>query len=155
MQRLRLHAMIVAAGIAAVSFAPAAIGQDGPTADGRPLVTVRELMEKTITPTTNTIWGAYDPPASEEEWQALEEAAITLLVAGQALALGGTGPMDRQWAENPAWRAFDQVMLGAANDALAAIRSRDHDALLTASDVLYPPCEGCHMQFHPGVVGAD
>jgi hypothetical protein len=26
--------------------------------------------------------------------------------------------------------------------------------LLAASDVLYPPCEGCHQQFNPAVVNA-
>ena len=124
------------------------------TADGRPLVTIKELMEKTITPATNTIWGAYEPPADEEQWLALEEAAVTLLAAANVTAIGGTGPMDNEWVEEPAWVAFNQVMINAGVDALAAIRARDHEALLMASDVLYPPCEGCHELFNPGVVGA-
>jgi cytochrome c556 len=123
------------------------------TADGRALVTIKELMEKTITPATNTIWGAYEPPASDAEWVALEEAAVTLLAAAQVTALGGTGPMDNEWVQQPAWKAFNQVMINAGVDALAAIRARDHEALLVASDVLYPPCEGCHLQFNPAVIG--
>jgi cytochrome c556 len=121
----------------------------------KPLVTIKELMEKTITPATNTIWNAYDPPTTDEQWQALEEAAVTLLAAAYITAQGGAGPMDTEWAKQPAWQAFNQVMIGAGQDALAAIRARDHDALLVASDVLYPPCEGCHMQFNPGVVNAQ
>ena len=97
------------------------------SADGRPLVTIREVMEKTITPATNTIWNAYEPPSTDEEWLALEEAAITLLVAGNVVALGGTGPMDNEWVEQPAWKAFNQIMINAGQDALAAIRARDHD----------------------------
>jgi hypothetical protein len=46
-------------------------------------------------------------------------------------------------------------MISAGQDALKAVRARDHDALLVASDVLYPPCEGCHTQFNPGVVNAQ
>ena len=46
--------------------------QAAESAAGRPLVSIKELMEKTITPATNTIWGAYDPPADEAEWIALE-----------------------------------------------------------------------------------
>ena len=136
---------------------PRASAQQGSatTADGRPLVTIKELMEKTITPATNTIWNAYDPPTDEETWAKLEEAAVTLLVAANVVALGGTGPMDNEWAKQPQWKAFNQAMISAGYDALEAIRARDHDALLAAGDVLYPPCEGCHMLYNPGVVGAQ
>lgn len=121
-------------------------------ADGTPLVTIRELMEQTITSASNTLWNAWEPP-SDEEWVALEEAAITMLVATQANALGGTGPNDNEWVAQPAWRAFNQAMLNASMDALRAIRARDHESLLDAGDVLYPSCEGCHIAFNPGVAG--
>jgi hypothetical protein len=123
-----------------------------PVADGSPLVTIKELMEKTITPATNTLWNVPEKP-TDEEWAALEEAAVTLLVATNVTALGGTGPKDRDWVKQPAWRAFNQTMLSAGTMALAAIRARDTAALLSAGDVLYPPCEGCHLQFNPAVVG--
>jgi len=123
----------------------------GAAATAPPLVTIKELMEKTITPATNTLWGAYEPP-SDDQWPLLEEAAVTLLVAANVNALGGTGPMDNEWVKAPAWQAFNQVMIAAGRDALAAIRARDHDALLAAGDVLYPPCEACHLQFNPAVI---
>jgi cytochrome c556 len=63
--------------------------------------------------------------------------------------------MDNEWAAEATWQAFNQVMINASRDALAAARARDHDALLAAGDVLYPPCEGCHQQFNPGVVNAE
>lgn len=152
MLALSLALLIVAAALAIQQV----LAQQADTAaDARPLVTIKELMEKTITPATNTIWGAYEPPTSEEQWTALEEAAVTLLVAANVVAIGGTGPMDDEWAKQPAWKAFNAVMINAGRDALVAIRARDHDALLMASDVLYPPCEGCHELFNPGVVGVD
>lgn len=118
-----------------------------------PLVSIKELMEKTITPATNTIWSYYEAPTEESQWNELEEAAVTMLAATSLNATGGTGPMDNEWVQDPRWAAFNQVMLDASRDALDAIRARDHNALLTASDVLYPPCEGCHLQFNPGVIG--
>lgn len=121
----------------------------------QPLVSIKELMEKTITPATNTIWAYYNAPTEERQWLELEEAAITLLAATSINATGGTGPMDNEWVTDPRWQAFNQVMLNAGVDALEAIRARDHAALLTASDVLYPPCEGCHLQFNPAVTGAQ
>lgn len=148
--RLALAAVV---GIGTTWLTKPPQAQTAVVADGRPLVSILELMEKTITPATNTLWGAYEPPATDEEWAKLEEAAITLLAAANLTAIGGTGPMDAEWVKQPAWRAFNQVMTQAAADALKAIRARDHESfLVAANDVLYPPCEGCHMAFNPAVI---
>jgi hypothetical protein len=122
-----------------------------PSSAATPVVTVKEVMEKTITPATNTLWNVPDAP-TDEQWAALEEAAVTLLVAANSIAAGGAGPMDAKWAAAPEWQAFDRVMIEAGTGALRAIRGRDREALLSAGDVLYPPCEGCHMLFNPAVV---
>jgi cytochrome c556 len=141
--------VVVIATAAAVASAQQTVASGDP---GTPPVTIKELMEKTITPASNTIWGAYEAPTDEAEWQALEEAAVTMLLASWTASVGGSGPMDNEWVKQPAWQAFNDVMTKASRDALAAIRARDHDALLQAGDVLYPPCEGCHLQFNPAVV---
>jgi hypothetical protein len=44
-------------------------------------------MELTITPATNTLWNMPERP-THEEWAALEQASITLLVAADAIARG-------------------------------------------------------------------
>ena len=119
----------------------------------RPLVTIREVMEKTITPATNTLWNVPETP-TDEQWAALEEAAVTLLVAANVVAAGGTGEKDAEWVKQPAWHAFNLALIEAGNAALKAVRARDVAALASAGDVLYPPCEGCHKLFNPGVVGA-
>jgi cytochrome c556 len=121
-------------------------------ADAPPLVTIKQVMEKTMTPATNTLWGAAEQP-TDDQWAALEEAAVTLLTAADFIGRGGAGPSDAEWASNPAWDAFNDVMTKAGLDALKAIQARDRDALAMAGDVLYPPCEGCHLQFNPAVVG--
>jgi len=152
-----LRAPTVAAAAAVLLLGAPALGQEGgvKSPSFTPLVSIKELMEKTITPATNTLWNAFEPPTEEAQWVALEEAAVTLLAASSVVALGGTGPMDAEWAKEPGWQAYNQVMIDAGRDALEAIRERDHDALLAAGDVLYPPCEGCHQQYNPGVVNAQ
>jgi len=147
----------LSAAVAVLLLGAPALGQEGgaKSPSFTPLVSIKELMEKTITPATNTLWNAFEPPTEEEQWVALEEAAVTLLAASSVVALGGTGPMDAEWAREPGWQAYNQVMIDAGRDALEAIRERDHDALLTAGDVLYPPCEGCHQQYNPGVINAQ
>jgi len=124
----------------------------GPAAGETPAqtLTIREIMESVITPASDTLWAA-ENPQSDEEWRALEHAAIATIAAATLVAQGGAGPEDDAWASKAEWRAFNDVMLLAARDALAAIRARDLDALFAANDALYPPCEGCHVAFNPGV----
>ncbi len=117
-----------------------------------PTVSTKQLMETTITEASSAIWNAFEPPTSDEQWTELEKASLALLDATKLNAAGGTGPMDKEWAAQPAWGAFNEVMLRAAEAALKAVRAKDHEALLAAGDQLYPPCEGCHLQFNPGVV---
>ena len=115
-----------------------------------PKVTVKEVMEAVITPATNMLWSAEDPQ-TDERWQELENAAIATITAGNYVASGGSGANDNEWARKPEWQAFNTVMIEAATGALKAIRNRDIEALFVANDVLYPPCEGCHIAFNPGV----
>jgi len=120
-----------------------------------PLVSIREIMELTITPATNKLWSAWEEPASDAEWRQMEEAAITLLAASNLIALGGNGTMDMDWAQQPAWKTINATMIAAGQAALAASRNRDQQALLAAGDNLLPPCEGCHQLYNPGVASAE
>jgi hypothetical protein len=145
-------------GLAAAALAAAALALQAQTPaerEFRPLVSIRELMEKTVTPATNTLWSAWQAPETTAEWNAMEEASITLLAAANLSALGGTGPMDGEWVEAPAWQAFNEAMIAAGKAALEASRKRDQQALIDAGDQLLPPCEGCHLQFNPGVAGQN
>ena len=141
---------------AAIALAAAGLAQPPSTAGAppRPTVPIKELMETTITEASNTLWNAYDPPTAEQ-WAALEKAALALIEAAKINAVGGTGPMDNEWVKQPAWKPFNDTMLQASEAALAAIRAKNHEALLSAGDVLYGPCEGCHAQFNPGVVNQN
>jgi cytochrome c556 len=138
--------------VAATTSVPLSWGQ-APAAP--PQIPIKQLMETTITDASNVIWAAYEAPNSDEQWTALEQAARALIDATKATASGGTGPKDNEWVKEPAWAPFNAAMLAASEAALAAIRAKNHEALLAASDALYPPCEGCHLLFNPGVVNQN
>lgn len=150
---IRLIPAIAVCGLAAVGLSTRA--QENAGADFEPLVSIMELMQQTITPATNQLWSAYQEPSTPAEWRMMEEAAITLLAASSLTATGGTGPMDNDWVADPAWQAFNQVMIAAGRAALVASQNQDQEALLAAGDLLLPPCEGCHQQFNPAVVNAQ
>ncbi len=135
-------------GAMAAMAAIAAAGQDVPPAD--PEMSVNDLMITLITPATNTLWGIEDPQTAED-WQVFIDAADLVIDAGRTIKVGGTGPKDTDWAADPAWQAFADALIGAGRDARQAAMDQDIEAMYTAGEVLYPPCEECHLQFHPGV----
>ena len=100
--------------------------------------TVRDIMLHAITPATNVIWGIGEP-STQEEWQPFEEAAVTVLLAGNAL---------RDANDDSQWLSWIDQMTAAADEVLNAVRARDLDAVVDASNErLYPPCEACHAVF--------
>lgn len=115
-----------------------------------PSMSVNDLMVSVMTPATDTLWGIEDPQ-TDAEWQVFIDAADIVIRAGQTIKVGGTGPMDNEWAADPAWDAFADRLIGAGKDARTAATEKNIDAMFTAGEVLYPPCEECHLQFHPGM----
>jgi hypothetical protein len=112
---------------------------------------VNNLMQTVITPATNTIWGVEDPQ-TDEEWQVLVDAAAQLIDVSRQIKEGGTGPNDATWAEDPAWQQFADVLIESGLEIQAAARARDLDTLIDVSnEKMYPPCEECHLQFHPNM----
>lgn len=110
-------------------------------------MSVRDLMQNVITPTTATLWGAYEIK-TDAQWQELETAANGVIAAGEALLAGGTGPKDAANAANPDWQEYTRQLIAAGRSALAAIRERNEAALSDAgNDELYPPCESCHGRY--------
>ena len=112
---------------------------------------VNDVMMTVVTPATNTIWGIEDPQ-TDEEWQVYIDAAAELVNAAKTIKAGGTGPNDSAWAEDPEWQRYADVLIESGIEIQAAARERDLDTLMNVSnDKMYPPCEECHIQFHPGM----
>lgn len=120
-----------------------------PQADdaSQPLLTIKQIMTAMITPTTATIWGAYELEA-DAEWQEVENAALTVIAAGNLMARGGAGDAEQAMAGEADWQNFNNQMIAAARQVITAVQQRDEEALFNAgNDALYPPCESCHQQY--------
>ena len=112
-----------------------------------PELTVKEIMNGIITPTTNTIWGAYQLQ-TDAQWQEVQNAALAVIGAGNLLALGGSAPGEPAIAAEDAWREYNEQMIAAAREVLVAVAEKDEEALSNAgNNSLYPPCESCHKQY--------
>lgn len=114
-----------------------------------PGLNIREVMLSVIAPMTNKLWAASDVK-TDEEWQALEQAAMTVIAAGTVVAQGGPDGAYSEQAKNADWQAFTQQMMAAARQAVQAIQNHDEEALFNAgNEALYPPCENCHAVYLP------
>jgi cytochrome c556 len=138
----------------ALLISPCTAEQD--TSDAMPApvaeTTIMELMVATITPATDTLWGA-DDPQTDADWQVLDDAAVAVIETFEQVRNGGGGPNDDAWASEARFQAYIDEDIAAAEAARAAIAARDLDALFAAGDALYSPCENCHIDFNPGVEG--
>lgn len=138
---MRNFIFMIAAGIGFVSAVSIAQAQDAPS------LTVKEIMNAIITPMTNTIWGAYQLE-TEAEWQEVENAALTVIAAGDLLKTGGSAEGEMDIATQTEWQQYNNQMLAAARLVLSAVAARDEEALSSAgNDALYPPCESCHQRY--------
>jgi cytochrome c556 len=112
-----------------------------------PLLTVKEIMNGLITPTTTTIWGAYQLE-TDVQWQEVRNAALSVIAAGNLLQFGGAGEGEVATAAETDWKTYNQQMIEAARLVILATDNKDEEALSAAgNDALYPPCESCHQQY--------
>ena len=112
-----------------------------------PILTVKEIMNAMITPTTANIWGAYELE-SESEWQEVKNAAIAVIGAGNLLSMGGSAQGEALLAREAEWQQLNRQMIEAAQEVITAVDGRDEEALFTiGNDKLYPPCESCHQRY--------
>lgn len=116
--------------------------------------TIMEIMVVTITPATDILWGV-DDPQTDEDWQVLDDAAVTVIEAFERTRNGGAGPNDNTWAADAKFRAYIDEEIAASNAARVAIAAKDLDALFEAGDALYSPCENCHIDYNPAVSGEE
>ena len=149
-------------------------------AEPAPNATINEFMRLQAEPAADHIWGSVKTvsdasgvhdyrPASEAEWQALEQSADTLVALagfvaepdrqlvrpGVALEAGGTldtAAIRAKIAANRAAFTRKARVFGAQAEAVrAAIRARDVNKLLDDGGPLQGACEACHLEFYyPG-----
>jgi hypothetical protein len=112
-----------------------------------PRLSVKQIMNGIITPSTATIWGAYDLK-TDAQWEEVKDAAQAVINAGAMLESGGAGSGEMEFAAQPQWQEFNQQMVAAARRVLQAANAKEEALLaMVGNDDLYPPCESCHQVY--------
>jgi len=142
-----------------------------------PIVSIEEVMRYMIDPAADALWesvvtevtdsGVHEvKPESDEDWERLRGAAVTLseatnllLMENRRVAAEGSvselpgvdlepEQIEALLAENrQAWTQFVQGLQASGLTILEAIDAQDVDALLVAGDGLDLACENCHQRF--------
>jgi len=143
--------------------------------DFMPNLTIIELMESMVMPSAQIVWDAVvyvvsvdgdtvKGPETDEDWQKLRWAAVTLaesannlVVAGRKANKPGAEAGEGELApaeidaliasERPAWVAHAHVLYDTAIQAIAAIDARDADKISEVGGDIDAACESCHLQF--------
>jgi cytochrome c556 len=137
---------------------------------------LQELMRDEVDASADAIWDSVGTtttrngsvekqPRSDEDWQALRRQAVVLLEATNLLVIPGRRVAQREFPSDgpgvfssqqiqtelrrrqPEFNAFAQGLRGSGRRVLAAIDSRDVDALLKEGAVMDNACEACHRSF--------
>ena len=113
---------------------------------------VAELMAHIIDPAADVYWGAggvivdeqgehFQIPETEEEWEALSNAAFTIAEAGNLLLMEGRAP------DRGAWLTMSKQLTEISVQALEAADARNLDAVFDMGAEMYYVCTNCHSAY--------
>jgi len=117
-----------------------------------PHLSINAVMVTMVDNSGHVLWDAEKAkfkPRNTADWPELEDHATQLVAASTLIQIGGTGPSDKVWAQDPKWRADAEKMGEAALAANAAAKQKNLEALVAANSALVESCESCHKAFKP------
>jgi hypothetical protein len=120
----------------------------------KPVTTVLELMESVIAHAAEVYWESVEVvvdetgehelyPQTDEEWEAVRTAGLTLAEAGNLLM------MEPRALDTGAWMQFAVSLVDAGAAAAAAAEAQDAERVFAAGEQLYNVCTACHARYVP------
>jgi hypothetical protein len=120
----------------------------------KPVTTVVELMESVIVHAAEVYWdsvqvtvdetGVHERyPQTDEEWEGVWAAALTIAESGNLLM------MPPRAVDDGAWMQFSRSLIEAGVEAAAAAQAHDTERVFAAGERVYNACLGCHTRYIP------
>ena len=111
----------------------------------------RQLMLSVLEPAAEVYWDAVGvivdlegvheiEPRTEEEWEAVENAAFVLAESGNLLLL-------EERVQGEHWALMSRAMIDIGRRAVEAAQARDPDAVFEVGGDVYLVCTGCHAVY--------
>jgi hypothetical protein len=113
---------------------------------------VLEIMEGPVAHAAEVYWGSVSTivdkdgitenfPTTDEQWEAVWSAAITISEAGNLLMMAPRAKDDADWMK---WSA---QLVDVGVDARKAAESKNPEKVLELGEQVYNVCTSCHMQY--------
>jgi hypothetical protein len=143
-------ALVVAAGSVVLCFATLGLAQPDDADDVSLETSINALMVALVDHAAHEIWEAGSAERlTGRDWQTVEQHALQLVASGALISLPGTGPQDKTWVANPAWKDWAGKLTDGGLAALDAVQKSDQRALNAAGQAIVDTCFGCHDMFKP------
>jgi hypothetical protein len=118
----------------------------------KPVADVKELMVSIVDPAADVLWDSVGTviseegvdewyPETDEEWAKVRHSAVVIMESGNLLMIG---PRAR---DNEVWMQMSQGLVDAGAAALAAVDSKDPEAVFAVGETVYLACDGCHERY--------
>jgi hypothetical protein len=130
--------------------------QNGAPAEPSPpfmaVASTLELMESVIGHASEEYWGAVsvtvdesgvteDYPETDEEWEEVWAAGITIAESGNLLMMAPRA------VDDGAWMQLSRELVDVGVTAAAAARSKDPEQVFAAGEQVYNVCVACHARY--------
>jgi hypothetical protein len=117
-----------------------------------PVGDMQQLMATVVEPAADFYWDAVGTiidlegteeifPRSDEEWEAVRNAAYAIAESGNLMMMEGRG------ADEDAWRAMSVAMIQVGRVAIAAAEAKNAAAVFDAGAEVYAVCSACHATY--------
>ena len=132
----------------------------GCNAKGQPFVEVadvKQLMISVVEPAAEIYWDAVGTiidkngivefaPSTDEEWQAVRNAAMVIAESGNLLMMEGRiqGGVE--------WTALSSALIEVGRQALEAAEAENATAVFDAGAEVYYACSNCHATYAPDTI---
>lgn len=122
----------------------------------KPIVETKDLMDNVMERQADIVWSSVGTivtaegveerrPKTEEDWQAVKAAAITLTETGNLLMLAPRAQDGDRWMQNV------QKMMAQGERMIAAIDRKNPQEMFDVGSDLYDTCTNCHMHYMPEI----
>ncbi len=119
---------------------------------------LKQLMNSVIDPAAEVYWDAVGTifdldgteeiaPSTDEEWQAVRNAAIVIAESGNLLMMEGRRRGGVEWI------ALSRALIEVGRKALEAAEEEDTAAVFDAGAEVYYACSRCHATYAPDTLG--
>lgn len=126
----------------------------------KPVATVDQLMDGPIVHAAEVFWGSVSTvvdkdgitenfPKTDEEWEAVWAAAMTISESGNLLMMGSRPPQE----DNEDWMKFSAQLVDVGQEAVKAAESKNPEKVLEVGEQVYNVCTACHMKYIPEDAG--